>query len=257
MISQNQIIISCIFNGINTLLFIYYIYQIFINPIDLLHITRWSYFFNSIFTTICLFCDIIRFISQENKDKIEAQMNYNLMDSEKNSFNLINSVEKLNEWNRNKYGTVVNSLGYFILIGFWSLFFMGNNLMRISKSIKNVFNCIYHHAIIQSITLIDLYTFERKTQNFSWIYFGIIYSIFAFYCLVIYLEKFYFMRDAYYFMDGASPFFLAMCMIISSFILFGSYLLHIYLIELKNKKTEKKIHSNDDKEQPLLEEGRI
>ena len=167
MITKNQLIISCIFNGGNLLFLIYYIYDIFERPTDLEHITRWSYYLNSIYTIICLYCDIFEYISQNDENNIESQMNYNLMIDDKNDY-CKKTLKKLNDWNRNKFGVICNSLCYFVSIGFWSLFFLGNTFMQVSKSIKNLFNCIYHHCIIQIIIIIDIFTFDRKIQDLFW-----------------------------------------------------------------------------------------
>ena len=259
MFTKNQLLISCIFNGGNTLFLIYYIYDIIVRPTDLEHITRWSYYLNSIFTTICLFCDILEYISQENKENIETELNYNLLTDEKNKGQK-NHLKELSDWNRNKFGVICNSLCYFVSIGFWSLFFLGNNAMLVSKSIKNVFNCIYHHCIIQIVIIVDLFVFKRKTHKYSWLYFGIIYSIFILYCIIIYVEKYIFGRNAYFFMNGSSKMFLILCLIISSLLLYVSYLIHIYLIELKYRiinKQDNLIDEGISNEKEYSDEGKL
>ena len=247
MITKNQLLISCIFNGGNLIFLIYYIYDIIVRYTDLEHITRWSYYLNSIFTLICLYCDIFQYLSQKDDNNIQSQMNYDLMIDDKSKDNK-NILQKINDWNRNKFGVICNSLCYFVSIGFWSLFILGNSFMQVSKSIKNLFNCIYHHCIIQIIVIVDIFAFERKIHTFSWFYFGIIYSIFIIYSIIIYIEKFYFYRNAYIFMKGSSLLFLLFCLIIGSGFLLLSYLIHIYLIEFKYKKIykEKNLLLNDE-----------
>ena len=236
MIEKKQLIISIIFNGVNIPFFIYYIYDSAMHQINFLHITRWSYYLNSIFTTICLICDIMIYISEKEESNIESDMNYKLMidnDNKKKKELAQNKIKILDDWNKNKFGNVCNSLGYFVSVGFWCLFFFGNNMMQISKSIKSVFNCIYHHCIIQTIVIINIFNSDRKKHYFSWIYFGIIFSIFLFYCTVIYIEKYFLKKNAYYFMDNKSSLFLFFCFIFSSIFLFLSYLLNIFIIEIK------------------------
>ena len=114
MLTKKQLIISCIFNGGNALFLIYYIYDVISRPLELEHITRWSYYLNSIFTTICLYCDIMEYFSQE-----ETEINYNLFLDDKNNKHK-NKIQELNDWNRNKYGVICNTLCYFVSIGFWS-----------------------------------------------------------------------------------------------------------------------------------------
>ena len=238
MLTKNQLIISCLFNGGNFIFLIYYIYDIIARPTDLEHITRWSYYLNSIYTTICLYYDIIEYCSQEDKEDIETEIDYKIFMDDKNNAPK-NKLKLLNDWNRNKFGVICNTLCYFVSIGFWFLFFFGNNYMLVSKGIKNTFNCIYHHCIIQIIIIIDIFNCKRKLHYFSWFYFGIIYSIYILYCIMIYLEKFIFGRNAYHFMDGSSRMFLVLCLIISSVLLYISYVIHIFLVALINNNNKK------------------
>ena len=249
MVQKKQLIISIIFNGGNFPFLIYYIYDSLMHPINFLHITRWSYYLNSIFITIILICDIIIYLSE--KEESSEDMNYNLMidkDNNKQNENLINKIKILDDWNNNKYGNVCNSLGYFISLGFWCLFFFGNNIMQISKSIKSVFNCIYHHLILQIIVIINIFNSDRKKHYFSWFYFIIIFGIFFFYCIFIYIEKYSFDANAYKFMDNKSKLFLFFCFVISSLFLFLCYLLNIFIIDIKGKILYKNRLGKDNKE---------
>ena len=228
MVTKKQLILSCIFNGLNTIMFIYYIYDIYLRPIDLEHITRWTYYLNSIFTTICLLCDIILYYTQIDKDSIESENNYSLMDE--NKLDNINYFEKLNDWNRNEYGVIVNSMGYFVLIGFWSLYFFGNKIMLVSKNVRSWFNSYYHHLFIQIIVVIDIVASKRRPMNFSWKQLGIIVALYAIYCIMIAAEKYIIGRNAYYFMEGKSVLFLLFCAIFTSLFLYISYRIHISLV---------------------------
>ena len=236
MITKNQLIISCIFNGTNTIMLFYYIWDIIMRPSDLEHITRWSYYLNSIFTTICLFCDIVLYFQQS-----DSQNDYKLLtdDNIKN-----NSIEKLNDWNRNKFSPVCNSISYFVLIGFWTIYFFGNDILFVNANIKSWFNSYYHHLIITIIIIIDLFVSNRKPHNFSWTYMIIIFATYFSYCLIIIIEKYYFHRNAYIFMKGSSLVFLIFCMCITMIFLMISYLIHIYLIKIKLGKFCEKINEN-------------
>jgi len=247
MVQEKQLITSIILNGGNFPFLIYYIYDALMHPIDFLHITRWSYFLNSIFTTIILICDIILYLSEREESNLE--IDYNLMIDKENNmqrFDLINKIKTLDDWNNNKYGNVCNSLGYFVSVGFWFLFFFGNNIMQISKSIKSVFNCIYHHLIIQIIVIINIFSKDRKKHYFSWIYFSFIFGIFLLYCIVIYIEKYYFDANAYKFMDNKSKLFLFFCFLVSSLFLFLCYLLNIFIIDIKGKILNKTKTSDNE-----------
>ena len=233
MVTKNQLLISIIFNGTNTIMFIYYIYDIYLRPIDLEHITRWCYYLNSIFTTLCLVCDIFLYYTQIDKENFESEKNYKLMNDNEEKKELF---EKINDWNRNKYGVICNSLSYFVLIGFWALYFFGNKIMLVNKNVRSWFNSYYHHLLIQIIILIDIFVSDRRRLLFSWKQFGIILGLYSIYCGTIFVEKYIIGRNAYYFMEGKSFIFLVFCYILSSFMLYISYLLHLYFLEFKFNK---------------------
>ena len=251
MVKKTQLIISIIFNGGNFPFLIYYLYDSIIHPIDFLHVTRWSYFLNSIYTTICLICDIIIYVSEKEGENFELDMNYNLIidkDNNKKKKDLLNEIKILDNWNKYKYGNVCNSLGYFVSFGFWSLFFLGNSTMQISKSIKSVFNCIYHHCIIQTIVIINIFCSERKKHNFSWFYFGIIFSIYLLYVFIICIEKYFYNKNAYFFMENKSKLFLFFCFVFSSLFLFLSYLFNIFIIDIIGKINKNKFNEDNEEE---------
>ena len=245
MITKNQLIISCTFNGLNTIMFIYYIYDIIQHSTDLEHITRWAYYLNSIFTTICLSCDIILYMSQ----KPEIQYDYKLL-NEKNDENY---VEALNDWNRNKFSPICNSLSYFVLIGFWAIYLIGDNLLLVHKSVKSWFNSIYHHLIITIIIIIDLFVSNRKQHPFNKNYLLTIIGIYATYCMIIAVEKYYFGRNAYIFMKESSKSFLVLCSFLTMSLVISCYFIHIYLIKLKcNYESDKEDKEDSEK---LLEDS--
>ena len=247
MITKNKLITSITFNGINTIMLLYYLYDIYLHPVDLEHITRWSYYLNSVFTTICFLCDIFFYYSLLYEDNVNSKGNYILMEDNKNE-ERSKFFQKLNDWNRNSFGVICNSLSYFILIGFWSLYFFGNSIMLVSKNVRSWFNSFYHHLIIQIIVIIDVFVFRRRKINFSWKQFGILFSLYTFYCGIICFEKYFIGRDAYYFMEGKSFLVLNFCFFFSLVFLFISYLIHIYLIEFSLKMAT----NNEEEENSLL-----
>ena len=239
MVEKSQLITSIIINGGNTFFLIYYIYDSFIHPIDLLHITRWSFFLNSLFTTICLICDII--IYNIEKEESIIDMNYNLMidkDINKKEKNLISRIKTLDDFNKNKYGIVCNTFCYFVSLGFLFLFFFENDIMQVSKSIKNLFNCIYHHFIIQIIIIINVFISERKKHFFSWFYLNIIFAVYILYIIIICFEKYFLGINAYFFMRDKTNLFLFFRFIFSSLFLFLCYLLNMYIINFRSNKNK-------------------
>lgn len=242
MVTKNQLIFSCIFNGLNTIMLLYYIYDIFLRPIDLEHITRLTYYLNSIFTTICLICDIFLYYFQKNEENSESQQSYILMSEnhDKRGF-----FERLNDFNRNKYAPIFNPYAYFVSIGFWSLYFFGNKIMLVTKNVRSWNNAYYHHLVIQIIIIIDIFVADRKQIIFSWKQFGIIFALFTIYCGAIGIEKYFIHRNAYYFMEGKSFNFLIFCFFLTSLFLYICYLMHIYLVEFKLKKLNENCGENE------------
>jgi hypothetical protein len=239
MVQKSQLITSIIINGGNTFFLLYYIYDSYVHPIDLLHITRWSFFLNSIFTTICLICDII--IYHIEKEETSIDMNYNLMidkDINKKEKNLMSRIKTLDDFNKNKYGIVCNTFCYFVSLGFLFLFFFENDIMQVSKSIKNLFNCIYHHFIIQIIIIINVFISERKKHFFSWFYLNIIFAVYILYIIIICFEKYFLGINAYFFMRDKTNLFLFFCFIFSSLFLFLCYLLNMYIINFRSNKNK-------------------
>lgn len=239
MVTKKQLIISLLFNGANAIMFLYYIYDIYLRPVDLEHITRITYYLNCIFTTICLICDISLYYLKIIEENMVLNQNYKLMNENEEKGNFF---ENLNDFNRNKIGVIFNPFSYFVSIGFWSLYFFGNKIMLVSKNVRSWYNAYYHHLIIQIIILIDIFASNRKQIKFCWKEFGIIWGIFAIYCLGITFEKYFLQRNAYYFMEGKSFIFLIFCFAITSFFLYICYVIHIYLIEFKINR----LNNNDE-----------
>ena len=247
MVQKSQLITSIIINGGNAFFLIYYIYDSYLHPIDLLHITRWSFFLNSIFTTICLICDIIIYHSEKEETTID--MNYNIMNDEDNKSqtgeDFIIVIKKLDNWNKNKYGIVCNTFCYFVSLGFLLLLFFENETMQVSKSIKNVFNCIYHHLIIQIIIIINVFISERQKHYFSWLYLAIILGIYLSYIVIIWTVKYHFQINAYFFMREKTKLFLFFCSLVTCLFLFMCYLLNMFIVNFRNKYNNKKISDKD------------
>ena len=120
--------------------------------------------------------------------------------------------------------------------------------MQISKSIKSVFNCIYHHCIIQTIVIINIFCSERKKHNFSWFYFGIIFGIYLLYVFIICIEKYFYNKNAYFFMENKSKLFLFFCFVFSSLFLFLSYLFNIFIIDIIGKINKNKFNEDNEEE---------
>ena len=235
VVTQKQLTISIIFNGGNTIIFFVYLYKIITNFSQLKYLTKLSFLTNSIYLLICLYCDVkIYYYNKNSNIDIEA-LHYNLMietqnPDKENTYDTF--CEKLNDWNRNKFGVICNTFSYFITINFWILFSMGSHYMKIGVGFWAAFDSIYLHLIITIIVIIDVFSSHRKMLVFSWLYYGIIAGLFICYCIFNYVDNYINFKKSNTYMNR-SGFFLAFLFLLSLILLLFCYLNHIYLIRYK------------------------
>lgn len=230
-ISTKQLIISIIFFGGNSFIFIFYLKELFTNIQLLQYLTCLSYYANSIFLFLCLICDILLYL---NNNSEKGDTDYHLINEQNtNSETNITWVEKLNNWNRNKYGIICNTFSFFVSISFWILYFLGESYIKTSNKFYAFLSTINLHLIISVLVIIDILVSKRE-HTFSWYYFKIISFIFFIYCVITGIEKYCFNINPYAFMNGGLLF-LILYVLLSFVILYFSYLFNAYLIEYKNK----------------------
>ena len=236
-VTKTQLITSIFFYGANTLFFICSLYNLFYKVHTINYLTNLSYYANSIFLLICLFCDILLYMMNNS----ENEKNYMLME-EPNINNTNNNylfVERLNNWNRNKYGIICNTFSFFVTVNFWILFLLGEEYIRISNSFNGRLRTIYLHLIISILVIIDYFIAKRK-HKFSWTYFTIILFIFALYCILLIINTYYFNNNIYAFMNGGLIF-LFVYLVIAIFTLFICYLFNVYLIEYNRTSEDNRV----------------
>ena len=130
-ISTKQLIISIIFFGGNSFIFIFYLKELFTNIQLLQYLTCLSYYANSIFLFLCLICDILLYL---NNNSEKGDTDYHLINEQNTGGETnITWVEKLNNWNRNKYGIICNTFSFFVSISFWILYFLGESYIKTSN----------------------------------------------------------------------------------------------------------------------------
>jgi uncharacterized membrane protein len=235
-ISTKQLIISIIFFGGNSLLFISYLKELIFSKFHYLrYLTNLSYYANSIFLLLCLICDISLYINNNNSQQVEAD--YHLIDDDnKKNENYVLMIEQLNNWNRNKYGVICNTFSFFVSISFWILYFLGESYIKTSNNFYSFLSTINLHLIITVLVLIDIFM-SKKEHQFSWSYFGIISLIFFIYCAITGINKYSFNSHPYAFMKG-SLLFLIFYVMISFALLYFSYIIYVYLINYKKKEND-------------------
>lgn len=240
-VTKQQLIISVIFNGSNTLLFIYYILQTIKRPFLLVYITIWSYYLNSINIFLNLLCDIFLFLSnppsQTSLISIEENLDYNLVTDINSIQNKTKSIwEKINEWNRNDFSIISNPFSYFVSICFWFLFFMGENFMKVSTSPDEFFGTIYQHLLITIFVIIDIFNSKRKKTVVNGKDFGIITLVFIGYFIEAYIAKYFYGINIYAFMRGANFAFLVLFAIFSYMFIFFCYLFQVWIVNFCNER---------------------
>ena len=231
IITKNQLITSIIINGGNSLIFIFYLKELFLNFHFLKYLTYLSYYANSIFLLLCLICDIFLYINENS----EEENNYILMNNQ-NSYlnNNILWAEKLNNWNRNKYGVICNTFSFFVSVSYWILYFLGESYIKMNNTFYGLLSSINLHLLITIFVIIDIFISKRK-HKFSEDYFEIISFIFFVYCIISGIDKYYFNVNPYPFMNG-SLLFLIIYVLISFFLLYGCYFFNVYLINYNKKE---------------------
>ena len=226
LITKNHLIISIILYGGNTILFLFYLQELFSNLYLIKYLTQLSYYANSIYLFLCLICDIFLYLN----NNLNEENNYQLLEEQNDNYSL-EWYHKLNDWNRNKYGIICNTFSFFVSISFWILFFLGETYIRVSNTFYAMLSTINLHLIISILIIVDIFN-SKKDHKFSYVYFGIISLIFLIYIAFTGIGKYYFNINPYEFMNG-SLLFLIFYVSISFCLLYVSYLLNVYLINYK------------------------
>ena len=208
-ISRSQFLTSFILYGINTIIFSYFLYTIYLNPRQLIYFTRISYILNSIYLFICLICDSV--------------------------FYLLNSriLEKINDICRNKIAIVFNSESYLVFFVYWTTYVFDG--MKTVDSPWKWFKTINQHLIIVFLVIIDILVHNHNNIHYNLKYhFYCLVILFA-YALELYIHLFILKLPTPYhqFNEHKSRFFLNL--FISVIVLSFSYLCNIYIHNFKYK----------------------
>ena len=233
--TKKQLTISILLNGTNSLIFLYYIYNLLYTFKTLKYLTMLSYCANSISLLICLYCDIMLYYTNssnlENDYKLikEPQNDENI---ENNGDSSLEKLKELNDWNRNKFSVICNTFSYFVTISYWLLVSMGKKFIGMDRGLFAFINTLYLHLIITILVIIDIFNSQRKKLQFSWDYYWIIAGLFLAYCVFNYIEKYTYDKNVYPFMHNSFMllvFFVGLGLIL----LYFCYLNHIYLLRFK------------------------
>ncbi len=211
-LTKCQFITSLLINGINTLsaigicIFIYFNRQLIF-----MFITICTYYMNSIYLCINLICDLNLYIKKSDK------------------------LEKLNDWNRNTYSQICNTLSYFVFILFWSLFLLGKDFMRFRKfKLLEHIIYMYLHFLITVFCIIDIIIQERNKITFKRKNFIITMAIFKLCLMICILEKYFMGFCPYTFIVKANNKQLIVAIFIFVIIIYNCYYFHIWMVNKFN-----------------------
>ena len=229
-ITRTQLILSILFNGGNTLIFIILLKTLYLDPGILKYLTYLSFCANSIFLFFCLLCDIFIYLSNNNSNEIN---NDYVLIQEENKEEDNTWFEKLNDWNRNKYSLICNPFSFFVTFSFWILYFLGESYIRVSSGFTSMTRTIYFHLIITILVIMDIFISRRKYISKKDKYSNLVIIIFIIYCILICIMKYCFNIMPYAFLKSGLLFLI--CFIVISFVLLNiCYKINIWLVNYAN-----------------------
>ena len=201
----------------------------------LIHLTMWSFIFNTFYLIFILIIDSFLFFKNKN------------------------TLEKFNKIIRNSIASIIYPFCLTISIGFWGIIVIGllfkfDSFLSKGTSItaKRVIVNLYYHFIITIIMGLDLFFTEREKINFNKITFLAINIIFCLYGTIVCIDKYYFGNYAYVFMENISIIGLIGTGVGIYALLCGSYFLYIILVNKLNKYQIEDIPMEEEEEENKL-----
>lgn len=206
-ISKREFIFSLIFNGINLILWPYFIYVLIDLVTPLWALTHITYHFNSFYLHLCLISDVSLYCFGSNK------------------------LEKINDFMRNKYSPVINPISYLVFFLYWILYAMGG--MDKLEKLSFLLRSIYLHLIISLIIIIELFSANHNRQHFSIFNLILCFVYLILYIFIALIATIEFNRPPYPFIKEATIITLIIYFICFSVALIFCYLFHIFLLYIK------------------------
>ena len=213
-ITTKEFTLSCIFNGLNTIIWAYFFITT-LTPKTFLFLTSISGDLNSIYLLLSLICDISYFCF--NSEKLEI----------------------LNNLLRNKVSNILNPMSYLVTILFWALFFMGG--MDDMDTLYDIIFNVYEHIFITLFVILDIIVSHHERHYFSKLTLLFIYIYLILYGVVCGVSTFVFDNPPYPFLKKIKTYVLIIYCIIFIFVTFICYLFHIFIYKMKYKCMDKGI----------------
>ena len=144
-ISNKEFCLSLLFNGINTITWISFTTYYTIQGTELktlIFLTMITWNFNSIYLLLCLICDISFYFKSKK-------------------------LEPLNDFLRNKFCNVINTMSFEVTVLYWALLFMGG--MRNLTGFLDFLSNFYFHFLISVLVILDIFIANHRRHRFSYI----------------------------------------------------------------------------------------
>ena len=217
-----QFIIISSINIVDTILF-FLSYEFILTYHALKYLTNITLYFNTIYLFLSYICDISFFIFKSQK------------------------LEFLNYFLRYKFCNIINPISYLVFLMFWLLVAAGGILGAFKSSNDSLFS-IYANLLINIFLIIDLFISDHDIHKFSLITLGFILLYDFCYMIIIIICREYNIYT-YEFLENISSWVLFGYGILFLCFSFGSYYIHIFILQVKYKyiiKNKEKQDFNDE-----------
>ena len=177
-ISKKEFMLSLLFNGINTISWISYTLYYTVKGRELktfIYLTMITWNFNSIYLLLSLICDI-------------------------NFFRKSKKLEPMNNFLRNKFCNIINTMSFLVTVLYWTLLCFGG--MRKLNGFLDFLSTFYFHFIISVLVILDIFNANHRRHKFSYITLIFCYVYLICYCIICSVSTWVFNTPPYPFLNG-------------------------------------------------------
>ena len=210
-ISNKEFCLSLFFNGINTITWISYTIYYIAKGTELgtlVYLTMITWNFNSIYLLLCLICDISFYFKSKK-------------------------LKPLNNFLRNKFCNVINTMSFEVTVLYWALLFMGG--MRNLTGFLDFLSTFYFHFLISILVILDIFNANHRRHRFTYITLSFCYVYLVCYIIIGSISTWGFNKPPYPFLDGIKIYMVVVYGIAFFIILALCYLFLVSLYTIKYK----------------------
>ena len=215
-ISKKEFCLSLLFNGINTITWISYTTYYTAKKIELgklIYLTMITWNFNSIYLLLCLICDTSYFFKSTK-------------------------LEPLNNFLRNKFCNVINTMSFEVTVLYWILLFMGG--MRKLTGFWDFLSTFYFHFLISILVILDIFNANHRRHKFTYITLSFCYVYLVCYFIIASISTWGFNKPPYPFLNEIKIYMVVVYAIAFCIVLALCYLFLVSLYTIKYKYILKK-----------------